>query len=41
VEGAIPITAEITASARHDLALAVGASTWVSVKATEIEVFSA
>ena len=41
IEGSIPITAEITASALHDLALAVGAPTWVSVKATEIEVFPA
>jgi molybdate transport system ATP-binding protein len=38
IDGAVPIVAEITASAATDLALADGTSVWVAVKATEIGV---
>jgi len=41
VDGPVALTAEITARSRRDLALAVGDPIWISVKATEIEVFAA
>ena len=41
VLGAPSIVAEVTSSAVADLGLAVGATVWVSVKATEIEVLPA
>jgi molybdate transport system ATP-binding protein len=40
VDGGIPLTAEITARSRRDLALVVGDPIWISVKATEIEIFA-
>ncbi len=39
LEGAIPISAEITQAALDDLALTPGAHAWVSVKATEVETY--
>jgi len=39
LEGAIPIIAEITTSALHDLGLRLGDQVWVSLKATEIDVY--
>ncbi len=41
VAGAVPITAEVTTSAIGALGLAAGASVWVSVKATEVEIYPA
>jgi len=41
VGGPIPIVAEVTPAAVADLALADGGAVWVSVKATEIEVYPA
>jgi molybdate transport system ATP-binding protein len=41
VDGAIPITAEVTAVAVHELALAEGVPVWVTVKATEVAVYPA
>ncbi len=39
VAGALTITAEVTPSAVHELALTEGTEVWAAVKATEIEVF--
>ncbi|MGH2820108.1 MAG: TOBE domain-containing protein, partial [Actinomycetota bacterium] len=41
VEGAIPIVAEVTPAAVEELRLSEGGEVWVSVKATEIEVYPA
>ena len=41
VDGQVAVTAEITARSRRDLGLAVGDPIWISVKATEIELFAA
>ena len=41
VDGAPPITAEVTAAAAAELALVPGADVWVAVKATEIDVYPA
>ncbi len=41
VDGPVALTAEITARSRRDLGLAVGDRIWISVKATEIELFAA
>jgi len=41
VAGALPITAEVTARAVAELGLTEGAPVWISVKATEIDVFAA
>ncbi|HEX7167386.1 MAG TPA: ABC transporter ATP-binding protein [Acidimicrobiales bacterium] len=41
VTGPVTVVAEVTASAVDELDLAGGGSVWVSVKATEIELFSA
>jgi molybdate transport system ATP-binding protein len=41
VDAPVPLTAEITARSRHDLGLTVGDPIWISVKATEIELFAA
>lgn len=39
VDGPVPIVAEITASGLAELGLVEGAMTWVSVKATEVDLF--
>jgi molybdate transport system ATP-binding protein len=36
-DGAVPLVAEITAAAQHELGLAVGDTVWVAAKASEIE----
>ena len=41
IDARIPLTAEITTRSRRDLGLAVGDTVWVSVKATEVELFAA
>jgi molybdate transport system ATP-binding protein len=41
VDAPIPITAEVTAGALADLALAEGSPVWVSVKATEVTLYPA
>jgi molybdate transport system ATP-binding protein len=41
VDAPVPITAEITAGAVHDLAVREGSRVWVSVKATEIALYAA
>jgi molybdate transport system ATP-binding protein len=41
ISGPIPVVAEVTPAAVGDLGLAVGDSVWVSVKATEVEVYAA
>ncbi|MBM3671038.1 MAG: ABC transporter ATP-binding protein [Actinobacteria bacterium] len=41
VDAPVPITAEITAVARAELALAEGSDVWVSVKAAEVTLFPA
>jgi molybdopterin-binding protein len=41
VAGVVPLTAEITPSALHDLDLREGVSVWTSVKATDITLFPA
>jgi molybdate transport system ATP-binding protein len=41
INGPVPLVAEVTPSAVHDLHLASGAEVWVSVKATEISVYRA
>ena len=37
--GPLPITAEVTTAAAAELALRPGEEVWVSVKATEVEVY--
>ena len=39
VEGALPVIAEVTASAVAELDLAAGGEVWLSLKATDIEVY--
>lgn len=39
VAGAMPVVAEVTPAAVTDLQLAMGATIWVSVKATEVDVY--
>jgi molybdate transport system ATP-binding protein len=41
LSGPLPVVAEITSGAAADLALAVGSSVWVSIKATEVVVYPA
>ena len=41
VRGAVPIVAEVTPAAVSDLGLAGGRAVWVSVKATEVDVYPA
>lgn len=41
ISGSIPVVAEVTPAAVAELHLAVGAPVWVSVKATEVEVYAA
>jgi molybdate transport system ATP-binding protein len=41
VSGAVPLVAEVTASAVRELHLVVGAPVWVAVKATEVSVYPA
>jgi molybdopterin-binding protein len=41
VAGELPITAEVTTAAVHELALSEGALVWVSVKATEVNLYAA
>jgi len=41
VDGAIPVVAEVTPAAVAELNLAGGGSIWVSIKATEIDVYDA
>lgn len=41
VAGAIPVVAEVTPAAVAELGLAAGGDVWVSVKATEVEVYAA
>jgi molybdate transport system ATP-binding protein len=41
VAGVVPLTAEITPAALHDLDLHEGRAVWTSVKATDITLFAA
>jgi molybdate transport system ATP-binding protein len=41
ISGSIPVVAEVTPAAVAELSLAVGAAVWVSVKATEVDVYAA
>jgi molybdate transport system ATP-binding protein len=41
VDGAVPVTAEVTAASVAELGIAIGAPVWASVKATEVAVFPA
>jgi molybdate transport system ATP-binding protein len=41
LEGAVPLTAEVTTRSVGELSIRPGSETWAAVKATEIEVYRA
>jgi molybdate transport system ATP-binding protein len=41
LSGPVPVVAEVTAAAVSDLGLSIGAQAWVSVKATEVQLYAA
>jgi molybdate transport system ATP-binding protein len=41
IGGPVPVVAEVTAAALHDLSISLGDRLWVSIKATEIDVYPA